>query len=452
MLKNLFQRKGYKKIINSIKQYKKELLIVGWLTAILGEVYFYPFGTAFRFTIGVVGVSFLMLYFREIDETLLVCFAGLTVFIFRVLLSFIFKSIPFMLAVKIHFPAMMFYFAYGVFLKLLKIKDLLTLPVNFIAAMSLADIMGNIVELLIRRELNLKYFQDIFTFLVGVGVLRAVITFSLYWLLERYKNIVLKEEHERRYAELLDLLSQLKAELIFLKKSTKDLENAMKEGYEIYNSLHEKIGKEEISKIKKRALNLAKEIHEIKKDYLRISSGFSQIIPDEEKEGISLSSLFDVVKINTERWMKTNNKKVTLKLRYNKNFTIKNYFTFLSIIGNLISNALDAVDNETGIIEVTVNLDDNKNKIYLIVSDNGCGIDKKDLPFIFDPGFSTKVLENGELSTGLGLTHVKNLVEEMEGRVNVKTYPRKGTRFIIEIPFDEKYFGKMQGESVYIGI
>ncbi|KYO64138.1 sensor histidine kinase [Thermovenabulum gondwanense] len=440
------------KMIKTIIQYKKELLIAGWLTAILGEVYFYPFGTPFRFTIGVVGISFLILYFKDIEEMLLILFAGVTVFVFRVILGILVKGFSIEVAVQVHFPAMMFYFAYGIILRLMKIRDLITLPVNFVAAMSLADITGNIVELMIRRELSLKYFQEIFTFLVGVGILRAIITFSLYWLLERYKNIALKEEHERRYAELLDLLSQLKAELVYLKKSTMDLENAMKESYEIYNKLGGQVSGEEIFRIKKRALNLAKEIHEIKKDYLRISSGFSQIIPDEEKDGMSLNSLFDVIKINTERWMKTYDKKIQLKLRYNKNFIIKNYFVFLSIIGNLISNALDAVDNERGIINVSVNLDENNNKIFITVSDNGYGIDKKDLPFIFDPGFSTKMLENGELSTGLGLTHVKNLVEEMEGKVEVKTARQKGTTFFIEIPYDERYFSRIKKESGSFGV
>ena len=80
------------KMIKTIIQYKKELLIAGWLTAILGEVYFYPFGTPFRFTIGVVGISFLILYFKDIEEMLLILFAGVTVFVFRVILGILVKG------------------------------------------------------------------------------------------------------------------------------------------------------------------------------------------------------------------------------------------------------------------------------------------------------------------------------------------------------------------------
>jgi len=38
------------------------------------------------------------------------------------------------------------------------------------------------------------------------------------------------------------------------------------------------------------------------------------------------------------------------------------------------------------------------------------------------------------MSTGLGLTHVKSLVEHLSGTISVKSIPGSGTTFIIEIP------------------
>ncbi|TYP50896.1 sensor histidine kinase [Thermosediminibacter litoriperuensis] len=421
----------------TVRKYFKEMLITAALTAIIGEVYFYPFGTAFRFTAGVIAISFLMLYFKEIPEIILVPFSGAVVFLFRVFLSAALRQVDFAGAVDLHYPAFFFYLTYGAFLRLGRVKEQLTAPINFVSVMTLSDIAANFVELFIRREMDFNYFQDIFTLVVGVGLLRSIITFSLYWLMERYKLIIVKEEHEKRYAELLELLSELKAELIFLRKSNRDLEDAMKEGYEIYRRLASPLDDQELIRLRKRALNLAREIHEIKKDYIRISAGFSQLLPEEDKEGMRMSAILSLLKANTKRWMIGQGKKVDFTAYVDRDFIVTNYFTFFSILSNLIYNALDAIKKEGGRIEVRVYTCGDR--IKMSVLDDGCGIDPRDLPYIFEPGFSTKILEDGSVSTGLGLTHVKNLVEDMGGRILVTSSPGRGSRFDVEIPVDEKF-------------
>ncbi|MFO7152732.1 MAG: sensor histidine kinase [Bacillota bacterium] len=426
------------------KYYLKKMLYAALFTAVIGEVYFYPFGTAFRFTAGVIAISFLMLYFEEIPEIMLMTFSGAVVFLFRVFLWNAVGGYDFLKAVNLHYPAFFYYLAYGVFLRLGNIKKLTNYPVNFIAVMALSDVSANFVELLLRRELNFEYFQEIFTPLVAVGFLRSVITISLYLMMERYKLLIIKEEHEKRYAELLKLLSDLKAELIFLNKSTKGLEDAMKESYDIYSKLQDPLDEKEAGELRKKALNLAKEIHEIKKDYLRISRGFSKLLPEEDERGMKLSDILSLLKTNSERWIKEQKKQVEFRFRLENDFIITNYFAFFSILSNLMNNALEALDKEEGRIEVKVRL--KYDRMALSVEDNGCGIDSKDLPFIFEPGFSTKVREDGSVSTGLGLTHVKNLVEEMGGKIRVASKAGEGTRFDLEIPVDGR-FAKVAGRE-----
>lgn len=89
----------------AVRKYFKEMLITAILTAIIGEVYFYPFGTAFRFTAGVIAMSFLMLYFKEIPEMILVTFSGAVVFLFRVFLPIAVKQVDFASALNLHYPA-----------------------------------------------------------------------------------------------------------------------------------------------------------------------------------------------------------------------------------------------------------------------------------------------------------------------------------------------------------
>jgi two-component system sensor histidine kinase YcbA len=417
-----------------LKKKLKEIMVTALLTAVIGEVYFYPFGTAFRFTAGVIAVSFLLLYFKEVPGMVLATFSGAFVFLFRVVLSFLVKGLSFEQAVGLHYPAFFYYLVYGTLLGLCRIRNLVKMPVNFVSVMSLSDVAANLVELSVRREMNFAYFQRIFPPLVGVGLIRSIVTYAFYWMMERQKLIILKEEHEKRYAELVEILSELKAELLFLKKSTADMEDVMKESYEIYSSISENMSGDEILMLKEKALDLARKVHDIKKDYLRINAGFSQLIPEENEGGMRISAILSLLRKNTERWMKEERKKVELITIGDEDFIVKNYFDIFSILGNLVYNALEAVNEEGGRIRVVVKREGEE--IIILVEDNGCGIDSRDLPYIFEPGFSTKVMSDGSFSTGLGLTHVKNLVEKMGGKIEVESEKGIGSRFYVKLPVD----------------
>ena len=73
--------------------------------------------------------------------------------------------------------------------------------------------------------------------------------------------------------------------------------------------------------------------------------------------------------------------------------------------------------------------------LIIKVTDDGRGIPEDQLKVIFEPGFSTKYdPKTGTMSTGLGLTHVKSLVEHLKGCITVKSDPGNGTTFLVTIP------------------
>ncbi len=96
------------------------------------------------------------------------------------------------------------------------------------------------------------------------------------------------------------------------------------------------------------------------------------------------------------------------------------------VIENLIKNALDAIDNKHGKIEIMVNT--NQNKVEIDVTDNGKGIEMKRRRDIFRPGYSTK-----RRGWGLGLSLSKRIIESYhKGKIFVKTSsPGEGTTFKI---------------------
>jgi signal transduction histidine kinase/DNA-binding NarL/FixJ family response regulator len=109
------------------------------------------------------------------------------------------------------------------------------------------------------------------------------------------------------------------------------------------------------------------------------------------------------------------------------------------IVYNLISNSLKFT-NPGG--NVHVELSKNGNTLLLSIKDTGIGISKEKLPYIFDRYFQAE--ENQRFTkdefhqgTGIGLSLVKELVNQMDGKIDVesKTDPSSGTIFKIGMPY-----------------
>lgn len=97
---------------------------------------------------------------------------------------------------------------------------------------------------------------------------------------------------------------------------------------------------------------------------------------------------------------------------------------------NLINNAYAALD-KNGKIDIDIR-QPNSNEIEVVISDNGIGIEKKDLIHIFEPFFSMK----GESGTGLGLSITKDIIEKLGGVIGVTSMIGKGTRFTVNLPIE----------------
>ena len=100
------------------------------------------------------------------------------------------------------------------------------------------------------------------------------------------------------------------------------------------------------------------------------------------------------------------------------------------VIINLVMNAIDAMNGE-GILTLRTYRDKPAKKVYLEVSDTGCGIPKENLSKIFDPFFTTKEPGKG---TGLGLSTAYGIIKENGGNISVKETSPQGTTFLVELP------------------
>ncbi len=100
------------------------------------------------------------------------------------------------------------------------------------------------------------------------------------------------------------------------------------------------------------------------------------------------------------------------------------------VVMNLLTNALDAVEPDKGLIRVVCRYDAENRQTIIEVIDNGVGIQKSMLAHLFELFHSTK----GNRGTGIGLAVTKKIVEEHEGSITVKSTPGEGTTFTVKLP------------------
>jgi signal transduction histidine kinase len=103
---------------------------------------------------------------------------------------------------------------------------------------------------------------------------------------------------------------------------------------------------------------------------------------------------------------------------------------------NLISNALKYGRDRRwlGIRGQLVETDRGP-EIEVRVEDKGMGIDREDLPHIFEPFYRSRAVRSAQIrGTGLGLSLTKRITEAMNGRLSVTSESGKGSAFTLHLP------------------
>lgn len=402
---------------------KKNLTILT-LVALFGEIYFYPFNSTLRFSAGIIILNLVILIYDDLSQFWISILSGLGVFIIRSFVNVLFSAMPSSEIFILNFPSFFYYIMYGILAQLTNIhkrKDLFVTP---ILILTFIDTFSNICEFIIRNK-SLAF--PVVQALILVAISRSIIAYSIYLLYKKQELLISTREHQKRYSQLNLLVSNIQAEMFYLKKSMHDIEKVMSKSYQLY----EKYKENEV--LKESTLDIAREVHEIKKDYYRVLNGFGDFLNTFEKNGtMRLSDMSVIIRENTYRYLKERNKNISIQFHFKDNFELEKYYNLFTIINNLIINAIDACEDK-GMIEITEESD--TKHLFFYVKDNGEGIEQDVIPYIFNPGFTTKYDEkSGKPSTGIGLAHVKNIVDDFGGTIDVVSHTNKGTTFKITLP------------------
>lgn len=403
---------------------KLNLYIIAVLTiALSGEVYFFPFQDAFRFSAGVIALSLILLVYDDLETVNVAFFAGISIFILRGIIYSIDADYSFSDLIRINLPASIYYPSYGLLFNFFKVKNNTHSPALCINLLALTDIGANIIEALIRTNLS----SSLMTYIIIVALARSSMIFITYRLSKRKELLIKREEHQKKYNQLNTLISNLQAEIFYLNKSTADIESVMSKAYTLYEKTKDN------NEIRQLSLDVAREVHEIKKDYRRVVSGFKTYVNDFDfNKTMSLKDIGSIIESNLERYINYHRKDIQVTIDFQDNLHIKNYYYLFTIINNLITNAIDAIVDKGKIHVEGKTIGDD---LVLRVKDDGPGIDEEIKPHIFNPGFTTKFdASTGIQSTGIGLSHVEYIVKSLKGSIEVKSKINKGTTFTVIIP------------------
>ncbi len=173
-------------------------------------------------------------------------------------------------------------------------------------------------------------------------------------------------------------------------------------------------------------------LHDMDNDLQRlqkIASRFSRIGSKPDLKDENLVEVIEKVLQYFQRRIPQTGKKVQLSLEYKSPITVQiNSELFEWVIENLVKNGLDAIEDGSG--RITITLSERQNFVNIDVTDTGKGIDMTYRKEVFRPGFSTK-----KRGWGLGLSLSQRIVEIYHsGKLTLRdSKPGIGTTFRIKL-------------------
>ena len=417
-----------------MKGWKKSLLI-GFVIALTSEFYLSFFVSNFRISPSVVIFPILLMTIGiEVPVIPNAVVTSCLIFVSRLAVQ-LFSGVSAKTAVITVLPATFFYTTYGIMFRFM-VRDRYgaTIPRVTVSAF-FCDFLSNIIELQLQEYFqNVPMTMDNALKLLAIAGIRSGLVCGFLMLIRWYRTILTLKEHEKRYQRMYLLTTSLKGEIYLMRQNTGQIERVMGNAYRLYEEL---LARDMPQEMQQMGLDIAREVHEIKKNYLRIIQGIEEELGREpEDEDIWLTELIRIM-LDTARTTITEKQlQVVVQAEVGADFAVREHYSLMSILMNLVNNAIEAIeaDQKKGTIQVTEFEKDGR--YCFTVKDDGPGISERHLKNIFKMGYSTKFdSRTGNIFRGVGLCGVKNLVEEiLGGEIRVESEPGKGTVFYVEIP------------------
>ena len=422
-----------KKILRNYSDSAK-IFIIATIVALSSQFYINVFADSFRISFAVIILSFLILTLGVNISNVKICsVTAIFVFIFRVCVHITMHDN--LHGIANYIPNAVFYVVFGILFSILCTNKHTIKPSQIFITAFICDFLSNVCEICITNSnLSFEKANDVIVTLAAIAAIRAFAAWLLIITEKQYRTLLQREEHENRYQRLFLMTTGLKNEIFFMKKNSEEIENVMGTAYKLY----EKLSSTDLDpEIKNMSLALAKDVHEIKKDYIRIIKGIENEISEEyDEKQMKFSDILHILKNSTYNLLEEKDLKINLRFEYKDNFVTHEHYELMNIFKNLVTNAIEAIEKDEKGDTITIEQALVDDEYIFVVKDNGPGISKRHLPNIFKMGYSTKFdYVTGNIYRGVGLCGVKATVEEnFGGSISVSSVFGDGTQFTIKIP------------------
>lgn len=410
----------------------KQMLLITGIVSFCSLFFFNFFIEGFIITISVIIMPILFYWYEEVNPLKVGFMIALASPFFR-MFTLLASHYTTEEAFGVIWPEIFFYMMYSILFNQLYVKRNRKLN-DFVLAAFLSDFGSNIVEMALRMG-TLEISFDIFRGLAVIALVRTAIIVVFVAIIKHFRTLIVREAHERHYHNLLLMTSNFWSEIYFMEKNISYIEALMAKAFKLYHKAE--MGKAD-SEIVELALDVAKEVHEVKKDYIRVIQGLEAITEKRLYDlEMGIHEIVKVVMASTHNCYKKQMQAVHLIENVKSQTLIRYHFYMTSVIRNLVGNAIEAFDEgQSGYVRIEVYED--ASLLNIEVSDNGKGIKQRDMPYVFNPGFSSKyAVDSGDVQRGVGLSVVKGLVENVfKGHICFISKENQGTTFKIAIPLE----------------
>lgn len=302
---------------------------------------------------------------------------------------------------------------------------------TFFVTIVLCDYGANLLEVSILNHWqvpNLDFFKIIF----AVALLRTLASCLLAFGYHYFALLLRLERHEQQYYDFIMAAASVKNELYFMQKNVSELERIMKNAYLLNDELQ--VVNHATSN---RALAIARDVHEVKKDYQNVMRGLAASFTMERVVTMRLTEIIRVVTEYARRVIFDRQLDVVIQEKIEGELVIVEHYAVVTILSNLIFNSMDALSQQRrGVIQINVWRD--SEHLWLVVADNGPGMTRQVQAQIFTSGFTTKFnAETGDVYRGIGLYHTQQLMEHtFAGQIDVESSLQHGAKFTAQFKID----------------
>lgn len=181
-----------------------------------------------------------------------------------------------------------------------------------------------------------------FRILLIIALVRTLLVLSILALERYYRKYRLQCEREQRYRRLFLMVTGLKSELYLMNKNSDEIERVMRNAYSLSMEAAEQSLPESFRRM---AFDIARDVHEIKKDYFRIIQGIEEHVDrayDEER--LRVREVMELLADTALGYIREQRLHISLEFHCKDDFVTREHYTLMMILKNLVINSVESIE------------------------------------------------------------------------------------------------------------